>query len=120
MKEQILEVSKKFWTAMENADEAGMRTAADPECSFVHIGMTCGLDHEVECYTSGAFNPTEIIFHDKKVKIFGETAIVLTDCNYGLLLNGSPTTHHFAVTEVYVHRDTDWKLVQFSFTALVN
>ena len=79
---------------MENADEAGMRTAADPECSFVHIGMTCGLDHEVECYTSGAFNPTEIIFHDKKVKIFGETAIVLTDCDYGLLLNGSPTTHH--------------------------
>ena len=45
MKEQILEVSKKFWTAMENADEAGMRTAADPECSFVHIGITCGLDH---------------------------------------------------------------------------
>lgn len=120
MKEQILEVSKKFWTAMEQADEAGMRAAADPECGFVHIGMTCGLDHEIECYTSGMFKPTEIIFHDKTVKIFGDTAIVLTDCDYGLLLGGSPTTHHFAVTEVYVHKEGGWKLIQFTFTALVN
>ena len=45
---------------------------------------------------------------------------MLTDCDYGLLLGGSPTTHHFAVTEVYVQKDGDWKLIQFSFTALVN
>ena len=28
-------------------------------------------------------------------------------------------TRHFAVTEVYVPHGEDWKLVQFSFTALV-
>ena len=30
------------------------------------------------------------------------------------------TTHHFAVTEVYVKQDGQWKLVQFSFTALTS
>lgn len=44
---------------------------------------------------------------------------MITDCDYGLLLGGKPTTHHFAVTEVYTKDGNDWKLVQFSFTALV-
>ena len=55
-------------------------------------------------YTSGAFKPTDITFHSKKAEVFGggSTAVVLTDCDYGLLLDGKPTTHHFMVTEVYV------------------
>lgn len=101
MNEKILETSKKFWDAMEHADEAGMRAVADPNCNFVHIGITCKLDQEIEFYTSKAFQPTELIFNSKNVDVYGDTAVVITDCNYGLLLDGKPTTHHFAVTEVY-------------------
>ncbi len=119
MKEKVLELSKKFWTAMENADEAGMRAVADPECNFVHIGVTCKLDEEVRCYTDKIFIPTEIKINSQTVDIFDNTAIVITDCNYGLLLDGKPTTHHFAVTEVYVNREESWRLVSFTFTALV-
>lgn len=119
MKNEILVISQKFWQAMERADEAGMRESADPNCCFVHIGVTCGLDDEVRCYTSGLFKPTEIEFNSQCVQTFGSTAVVITDCNYGLLLDGQPTTHHFAVTEVYVQMENKWKLVQFSFTALV-
>lgn len=119
MENKVLETSKKFWQVMEAADEAGMRAIADPECYFVHIGISCKLDQEIGFYTSGAFKPTEIRFNDQKVNLFGDTAVVITDCNYGLLLDGKPTTHHFAVTEVYVQREEEWKLVQFSFTALV-
>ena len=36
-----------------------------------------------------------------------------------LFLGGQETTHHFAVTEVYSQSGDEWKLVQFSFTALV-
>lgn len=104
---------------MEHADEAGMREIADKDCNFVHIGITCKLDKEIEFYTSGAFQPTEIRFNGQNVDIFGDTAVVITDCNYGLLLDGKPTTHHFAVTEVYVKRENEWKLIQFTFTALV-
>ena len=39
---------------IEQADEAGMRAIADPECNFVHIGISCKLDQEIEFYTSGA------------------------------------------------------------------
>lgn len=114
----VLDASEKFWTAMEAADEAGMRAVCDPGCTFVHIGMTCKLDDEIGFYTSGAFQPTELLFHGKSVDIFGDTAVVITDCDYSLLLGGMATTHHFAVTEVYARQADGWKLVQFSFTAL--
>lgn len=112
--------TQRFWAAMEAADEAGMRSIADPNCTFVHIGMTCKLDEEIQAYTSGMFQPTEIVFHGQSVERYGDTAIVLTDCDYSLKLGGMNTTHHFAVTEVYVWQADQWNLVQFSFTALTS
>lgn len=115
-KQTVLEVSKKFWDAMEHADENGMRGYAHPDCKFVHIGITCDLDKEIQFYTSGQFQPTNITFHTKDVSVFDTCAIVITDCEYALLLNGKETSHHFAVTEVY---DKAYRLIQFTFTALV-
>lgn len=117
---QVLDASRQFWAAMENADEAGMRAVADPSCTFVHIGMTCKLDEEIQAYTSGMFQPTEIVFHGQSVERYDDTAVVLTDCDYSLRLGGMNTTHHFAVTEVYVRQADQWNLVQFSFTALTS
>lgn len=114
----VLEASETFWTAMEAADEEGMRSVSDPNCTFVHIGMTCKLDEEIGFYTSGMFQPTELVFHGKTVDVYGDTAVVITDCDYALQLGGMSTSHHFAVTEVFVRQESGWKLVQFSFTAL--
>ena len=118
-KDTILKLSKKFWEAMEHADGESMREVADENCTFVHIGVTCGLEQEISYYTDKIFRPTELVFNSQKADIFGDTGVVITDCNYGLLLDGKPTTHHFAVTEVYSKMDDGWKLVTFSFTALV-
>lgn len=115
-KEKVVNASENFWEAMESADAEGMRNYAHKDCRFVHIGITCGLDKEIEFYTSGAFKPTSIVIHNKEVQNFENCAVVITDCDYSLLLDGKETTHHFAVTEVY---DVSYKLVQFTFTALV-
>lgn len=119
MEENVLKTSKMFWEFLEKADVAGMESIAHPACMFVHIGVTCGMEEEMKAFSDGIFKPTEIVLNKQDVKIFGDTAIVITDCNYGLLLGGQPTTHHFAVTEVYKKDEAEWKLIQFSFTALV-
>lgn len=119
LNDQLIETSQRFWDAMEHADEAGMRAVADPECTFVHIGITAPLDQEIGFYTSGAFQPTSIVFHSQTPSVFGDTGVVITDCDYALLLDGKETTHHFAVTEVFNRVDDAWKLVTLSFTALV-
>ena len=119
LNDQLIETSQRFWDAMEHADEAGMCAVADPECTFVHIGITAPLDQEIGFYTSGAFQPTSIVFHSQTPSVFGDTGVVITDCDYALLLDGKETTHHFAVTEVFNRVDDAWKLVTFSFAALV-
>ena len=119
VEELVLERSKAFWRALESADTEGMRAIADPSCMFVHIGTTCGLEKEMRYFTEKTFVPTGVKINDQKSNIYGNTAVVITDCNYSLLLKNEETTHHFAVTEVYVRMDDAWKLVQFSFTALV-
>ena len=119
VEETVLEQSGKFWDALEAADTEGMRAIAAPSCMFVHIGVTCGLDEEMRCFTDKIFVPAGVKINERKVNVYGDSAVVITDCNYTLLLNNAETAHHFAVTEVYVRMDGAWKLVQFSFTALV-
>ena len=65
------------------------------------------------------FQPTEVVLNNQEVKEFGDTAVVISDVDYGLLLDGKPTTHHFATTEVFHKQDGQWKLIQVTFTALV-
>lgn len=112
------ETSRKFWKALEKADTKTMREICDPSVTFVHIGVTCGLDEEMRCFDEKIFNPTDITIHSTNASVYGDTAIVITDCDYGLLLDGKPTTHHFAVTEVYIKEEGKAKMVQLSFTAL--
>ena len=98
MKEKAFAQSKAFWSALEKADVDGMRAVADPKCMFVHIGVTCGMEGEMRCFTDKIFVPTKVVLNNQQAQVFGDTAIVITDSNYSLLLGGKETTHHFAVT----------------------
>ena len=120
MKEEILKQSQTFWKALEKADSAGMRAVCDPGCWFVHIGMNCGLDEEMMAFDRKIFQPTVIAIHGQDVKEWGDTAVCMTDVDYSLLLGGNETTHHFMTTEVFQHQQDGWKLIQFTFTALVH
>lgn len=117
--EQVLDLSKKFWKGLEAADVEMMRSVCDPACYFVHIGGNCDLDKEMNAFAEKVFQPTEVVLRQQEVKDFGDTAIVISDVDYGLLLDGKPTTHHFATTEVFYKQGEEWKLIQFTFTALV-
>ena len=120
MEEKIIASSKEFWAALEKADAAGMQAFCDPTCFFVHIGGNCDLDREMEAFEKIIFQPTEIVIHSQEVHGFGDVQICLTDVDYGLLLGGNPTTHHFMVTEVWQKQGEEFKLIQFTFTALVH
>ena len=116
---QVLKLSKKFWEDLEAADVEAMRSVCDPDCYFVHIGGNCDLDKEMNAFAEKIFQPIEVVLNQQEVKDIGDTAIVISDVDYGLLLDGKPTTHHFATTEVFHLQSGAWKLIQFTFTALV-
>lgn len=58
--------------------------------------------------------------HGRSVDVYGDTAVVITDCDYALSIGSFSTSHHFAVSETYAREAGKWKLVQFSFTALTS
>ena len=118
--ERAIKQSRLFWDAMEKSDTDTMRSICDPGCFFVHIGGNADLDKEMEGFEKKIFQPTEITIHGQEVKTFGDTAVVISDVDYGLLLGGKPTTHHFTTTEVFKKQNEEWKLIQFTFTALVH
>ena len=120
MKEQVLKQSQTFWNGLEQADTAVMRSVCDNKCFFVHIGVNCDLDREMEAFEKKVFQPTEIVLHSQETRVFGDVAIVISDVDYGLLLGGQPTTHHFTTTEVFQLQNDEWKMIQFTFTALVH
>ena len=120
MKNKALKLSRDFWRALEKRDTSVMRSICDPAVVFVHIGGNCDLEQEMKYFDDGVFMPTDIKIRGQEVKGFGDVEIVLTNCDYGLLLDGKETTHHFEVTEVYQMQREELKLIQFTFTALVN
>ena len=117
--EQVLKQSQTFWKALEKSDTETMRSICDERCYFVHIGGNADLDREMAGFTEKVFQPTEIVLHDQRATDFGDTAVVISDVDYGLLLSGKETTHHFMTTEIFQKQDEEWKLIQFTFTALV-
>ena len=117
--ERAIKQSRLFWDAMEKSDTDTMRSICDPGCFFVHIGGNADLDKEMEGFEKKILQPTEITIHGQEVKTFGDTAVVISDVDYGLLLGGKPTTHHFTTTEVFKKQNEEWKMIQFTFTALV-
>lgn len=66
MKDKVIEQSQKFWQSLEKADSKGMREACDPDCWFVHIGMSCGLDEEMEAFDKKLFSRHKLIFMGRK------------------------------------------------------
>ena len=120
MEQQVLKQSQAFWKGLESADTAAMRAVCDDKCFFVHIGGNADLDGEMGFFEKKIFQPTEITLHSQDARLFGDVVIVISDVDYGLLLGGQPTTHHFTTTEVFQMQDGVWKLIQFTFTALVH
>ena len=115
----VLELSKKFWAGLEVANVEQMRSVCDPRCYFVHIGGNFDLDREMKAFADKVFQPTKVVINGQEEKNFGNVSLVISDVNYTLLLEGKETTHHFSTTEVFQQQGSEWKLIQFTFTALV-
>ena len=116
---QVLELSQKFWKGLESANTQQMRSVCDPKCYFVHIGGNFDLDREMKAFDEKLFQPTKVVINGQEEKNFGNVSIVISDVNYTLLLDGKETTHHFSTTEVFQLQGDQFKLIQFTFTALV-
>ena len=66
MKDKVIEQSQNFGQSLEKADSKGMREVCDPDCWFVHIGMSCGLDEERRLLIKRFSSLPKLIFTGRK------------------------------------------------------
>jgi ketosteroid isomerase-like protein len=91
-----------------------------PSAIFVHMGAILNKEEEINAMKSGWIVPKSVNIQEVSLKREGSTAIVLSKLQLAAEVSGNAVSNLFAVTEVYMETEGDWKLLSLSFTKLLS
>lgn len=120
LEQKIINLSKKKWQWMADKNVGILENLFHDKAEFVHMGGSWGKDSELNIIESGGIWYKNADIHEVSVNIIDNTAILLNRITLVAEVGGNEVTNPFAVTEVYVKQNGDWKLASLSFTKLMN
>jgi ketosteroid isomerase-like protein len=113
---ELIELSKKKWLLMAAKDVKALDRLFDEKATFVHMGGSMSKAEEIRVIENGRIEYKQADIEDVSVQIIGDTAIVLSRIQLFALVGGNEARNPFSVTETFVRRAGDWKLVALAFT----
>jgi hypothetical protein len=116
---ELIELSKQKWLLMAAKDVKALDKLFDEKATFVHMGGSMSKADELRVIESGRIEYKQADVEDVSVQIIGETAIVLSRIQLFALVGGNEARNPFSVTETFVKKSGDWKLVALAFTRRV-
>lgn len=116
--QEIIELSKLKWKWMADKQADSLSLLFDEKCNFVHMGGTWGKDREVDIIRKGFIWYKKAEVYSTSVKVFGNTAILLSDIDLVAVVGRNDAINPFMVTEVYINENGKWKLGQLTFSHL--
>ncbi|WP_020527563.1 nuclear transport factor 2 family protein [Flexithrix dorotheae] len=120
VKKEIMELSEQKWHWMANKDADKLAYLFHDKAKFVHMGGTWGKDREVNIIRSGGIHYKKADVHEVMVEVLNETTVMLWNRITLLAVVGNnEVTNPFMVTEVYLKEDNKWKLVNLTFSKLL-
>lgn len=119
VKEEIKKLSQKKWDWMADKNVDSLQVLFDDKCMFVHMGGSWGKDQELDVIKSGNIWYKKAVVYDTKVRLFSNTAILLSDMDLVAMVGGREVTSAFMVTEVYIKENGKWKMGQLTFSHLL-
>ena len=114
--QELIELSKKKWLLMAARDVKALDHLFDEKATFVHMGGSMSKAEEIRVIESGRIEYKQADIEDVSVQIIGDTAIVLSRVQLFALVGGNEARNPFSVTETFVRKSGDWKLVALAFT----
>jgi hypothetical protein len=116
--QEIINLSKMKWDWMADKKVGSLETLFDDKAMFTHMGGTWGRTRELGTIKSGGIWYKKAAVYATDVRIFGNTAILLSDIDLLAVVGGNEVTNPFMVTEVYIKENGKWKMAQLTFSHL--
>jgi hypothetical protein len=116
--QEIINLSKMKWDWMADKKVDSLETLFDDKAMFTHMGGTWGKTRELATIKSGGIWYKKAAVYATDVRIFGNTAILLSDIDLLAVVGGNEVTNPFMVTEVYIKENGKWKMAQLTFSHL--
>jgi hypothetical protein len=118
--EEIKTLSKDKWQWMADKDVDKLGKLFDNQAMFVHMGGSWGKDRELEIIKSGFIHYKKAEIHEVLPPIVIEnTVILLNRITLLAVVGNNEVSNPFMVTEVYVKKNSEWKMGSLSFSKLM-
>ena len=118
VEEHLIELSREKWQWMADKNADKLATLFHDRSKFVHMSGTWKKDEELEIIRSGSIWYKKVDVHDVAAEITNNTAVLWSRITLAAVVRGNDALNEFTVTEVFVKRSKEWKLLALTFSSV--
>lgn len=119
-KKEVIDISKFKWQWMADKETAKLEQLFHEDSKFVHMGGTWKKKEELDIIASGKIWYKKVDVQDVAAEVFGNTAIVWSRITLEAEVGGKNVSNQFTATEVYQKQSGDWKMLDLTFSAVMD
>jgi uncharacterized protein (TIGR02246 family) len=117
IEQQIAALSDQAVHAYLKGDTGFIEKHYADDATIIHSdGKLSTKAQEIENFKSGALKYESIDVHDRKIRVYGNTAVVVALSSTKGTLGGKPFSGDFRSTRIWVKEHGNWKIVEFQST----
>jgi ketosteroid isomerase-like protein len=119
VEQQIKTLQEQLVQATFESDTSLLEKFLAEDYTAIHSdGKLSTKAQEIENFKSGALKYESIDVHERKIRAYGDTAIVNSQASVKARINGKPVSGDFRSTRVWVKQKSNWKIVAFQATRI--
>ena len=117
VEQQIEALSDQAIQAQLKGDTSALEKNYADDATIIHSDGTLSTKaQEIENLKSSALKYESIDVRDRKIKVYGNTAVVIALSSFKGTLSGKPFSGDVRSTRIFVKQDGNWKMVLFQVT----
>jgi ketosteroid isomerase-like protein len=121
VEQQIAALSDQFSQAFGKADTGFMEKYFTDDFTAIHSdGKLTPRAQEIDNIKSGTLKWASVDVHEKKIRVYGDTAVVISLASSNGTLSGKPYSGDFRTTQLWVKHKGDWKCAAFQSTRVAS
>lgn len=119
IEEQIETLEAEFVQAELKGDASALEKFYADDATIIHsTGTLSTKAQEIENLKSGALKYDVIEVRDRKIRVYGDTAVVNAEASVKGIIDGKPFSVNIRATRMWVKQNGGWKVISFQITRM--